>query len=88
MYHVQITTPLFPASYYLDTVKSLGFCPKKIRTDYGTENGIMAGGCSLFSGFKRTCSSVWIIACAENRVLVVSPQKIFYDMGDDIIFRI
>ena len=41
---------LVPASYYLDTVKSLRFCPKKIRTDCGTENGIMADAhCFLVS---------------------------------------
>ena len=35
--------PVNPAFYYLSTVKRLGFCPKSLRTDCGTENGIAAG---------------------------------------------
>ena len=34
--------PIIPASLYIEAVKELGFCPKKMRTDLGTENGIMA----------------------------------------------
>ena len=31
------------AAYYLDSVKELGGCPRKLNTDLGTENGTMAG---------------------------------------------
>ena len=39
--------PIVPAYYFLETVKSLGYCPKLLRTDCGTENGIMAD-CQCF----------------------------------------
>jgi hypothetical protein len=31
------------AAYYLDSVKELGGCPRKLNTDLGTENGTMLG---------------------------------------------
>jgi len=34
--------PNIPASFYVKAVQELGFCPQKMRTDLGTENGIMA----------------------------------------------
>lgn len=34
--------PIIPASLYVESVQELVFCPKKMRTDLGTENGIMA----------------------------------------------
>lgn len=40
--------PIIPAFYFLRKVKDLCFCPQKLRTDCGTENGIMADiQCSL-----------------------------------------
>lgn len=42
--------PAIIASYYLATVKELGGCPQTLRTDCGTENGIMSSiQCSLRS---------------------------------------
>ena len=32
--------PIIPASLYVESVQELVFCPKKMRTDLGTENGI------------------------------------------------
>ena len=34
--------PVVPAHLFLTTVKDLGYCPTKLRSDFGTENGIMA----------------------------------------------
>ena len=34
--------PVMPASFYINSVEEFGFCPQKLRTDLGTENGIMA----------------------------------------------
>ena len=34
--------PNIPALFYIETIKELGFCPKLLRTDAGTENGLMA----------------------------------------------
>ena len=38
------------AAYYLDSVKELGGCPRKLNTDLGTENGTMAGIHCFFMG--------------------------------------
>ena len=35
--------PIAPAYFYIETVKKMGFCPQYLRTDCGTENGIIAG---------------------------------------------
>ena len=35
--------PIVPAFLYLEAVKRYGKCPDLLRTDYGTETGIMAG---------------------------------------------
>ena len=35
------------AAYYLDSVKELGGCPRKLNTDLGTENGMHDGRYSL-----------------------------------------
>jgi len=34
--------PLVVAKWYVETVKEFGGCPQKVRTDCGTENGIVA----------------------------------------------
>lgn len=39
--------PIIPAYFFLKTVKKLGYCPRLLRTDCGTENGIMAD-CQCF----------------------------------------
>ncbi len=52
--------PEFPATFYLECVKETRGCPLLIRTDCGTENGIMASmqcffrqnGNDLFAGEK------------------------------------
>ena len=35
--------PIVPAYFYIETVKKMGFCRQYLRTDCGTENGIIAG---------------------------------------------
>ena len=40
--------PIVPAYFYIETVKKMGFCPQYLRTDCGTENGIIAGIQCLF----------------------------------------
>jgi len=40
--------PVVIAKLYLMTVSTIGACPKKIRTDYGTENGIVAAAQCFF----------------------------------------
>ena len=34
--------PFNPACFFVEAVKEFGFCPNLLRTDAGTENGIMA----------------------------------------------
>ena len=34
--------PEIPGSFYLDCVARLSGCPEKVRTDNGTENGVIA----------------------------------------------
>ena len=34
--------PLIPATFYVETVKKLGCCSEYLKTDCGTENGVMA----------------------------------------------
>ena len=34
--------PYIPAYFYLKNVEKFGFCPEKVRTDAGNENGLMA----------------------------------------------
>ena len=41
-------SPSVVANWYLETVKELGGCPVKIRTDCGTENGIVAAAQCYF----------------------------------------
>ena len=35
--------PIIPAKFYVETVSKHGVCPRILRTDHGTENGLMAG---------------------------------------------
>ena len=35
-------SPVVPAKFFVNSVKEFGFCPKLLRTDAGTENGLMA----------------------------------------------
>ena len=37
-----------PTYFYIETVKKMGFSPQYLRTDWGTENGIIAGIQCLF----------------------------------------
>ena len=50
--------PLVPAYHFLETVRTFGYCPRILRTDCGTENGIMADcQCFLLNDEKR--SLIW-----------------------------
>ena len=40
--------PIIPASFYLKRVEHSGVCPTNLRTDCGTENGIMAATHCVF----------------------------------------
>ena len=35
--------PNVPAKFFIQSIRELGICPRLLRTDCGTENGIMAG---------------------------------------------
>ena len=52
------------AAYYLDAVELLGGCPRKLRTDLGTENGIMA---SLQSFFQNDLHSHRYVPSPRNQ---------------------
>ena len=45
--------PIVPAYFYIETVKKMGFCPQYLRTDCGTENGIITGIQCLFLMFEN-----------------------------------
>lgn len=40
--------PVVIGRYYMETVKEYGGCPQKVRTDYGTESGLVAAPQSYF----------------------------------------
>ena len=40
--------PIVPAYFYIETVEKMGFCPQYLRTDFGTEKGIIEGIQCLF----------------------------------------
>ena len=42
--------PVVIGRYYMDAVKEYGGCPMKVRTDYGTENGLVAAAQCYFIG--------------------------------------
>ena len=45
--------PIVPVYFYIETVKKMGFCPQYLRTDCGTENGIITGIQCLFLMFEN-----------------------------------
>ena len=56
------------AAYYLDSVKELGGCPRKLNTDLGTENGTMAG---IHCFFMNDEDSHQYVASPENQRIEV-----------------
>lgn len=75
--HKSNNHPGIIANFYLNYVAELWGCPVKLRTDCGTENGVMAAvQCTVFQLRRWRSQQVWVISVKpKDRELLGVLQK-------------